>query len=149
MEVLDLVDVPALAKVRPGVRRDPQNVDLAGLRINLDPGGHRVTEGIDKGNTIRAEHVNRGPKGLPAVVAGGDPDLADREVVVGDVDLILSGGDGTRIHRHPGTVDEGRVESCEVVDRPMCAAVVAYGETSLERQRKPLDRRHVHAAGTR
>src|SRR3989442_15851780 len=149
MEVLDLGDVAALAKVLHGVRRDPQNVDLAGLRINLDPAGDGVTEGIDKGNTIRAEHVNRGPKGLPAVVAGGDPDLADREVVVGDVDLILSGGDGTRIHCQPGAVDERRVECGQVVDRPMCAAVVAYGETSLERQRKPLDRRNVHAAGAR
>src|SRR2546427_8980040 len=124
MEVLDLVDVPALAKVRPGVRRDPQNVDLAGLRINLDPAGDRVTEGIDKGNTIRAEHVNRGPKGLPAVVAGGDPDLADREVVVGDVDLILSGGDGTRIHCPPRAVAERRVEFGQGRDRPMCDPAV-------------------------
>src|SRR2546426_11173865 len=126
MEVLDLGDVAALAKVLHGVRRDPQNVDLAGLRINLDPAGDRVTEGIDKGNTIRAEHVNRGPKGLPAVVAGGDPDLADREVVVGDVDLILSGGDGTRIHCQPGAGDGRRGESGPGGGRPMGARGGAY-----------------------
>src|SRR2546425_10787648 len=102
MEVLDLGDVAALAKVLHGVRRDPQNVDLAGLRINLDPAGDRVTEGIDKGNTVRAEHVHRGPKGLPAVVAGGDPDLADGEVGVGDVDLVLSGWARPGVPGQPG-----------------------------------------------
>src|SRR5437899_8558672 len=139
MEVLDLGDVAALAKVLHRIRGDPQDVDLGGLRINLDTAGDRVTERIDKGDPIRAEHVDRGPKGLPAVVAGGDPDLADREVVVGDVDLILSGRDGAREYRHPGTVDEGRVESCEVVDCPVRAAVITEGEPSLEEKRGSFD----------
>src|SRR3989442_7990936 len=139
MEGLDLGNVAALAHVRYGGRGDPQDVDLGGLRVDLDPAGDRVTEGIDKGDPIRAEHVDRRAKSLPAVVAGGDPDLADREVVVGDVDLILSGGDGTRKYRHPGTVDEGRAEGCEVVDRPVRAAVVTEGEPSLEGKRGSLD----------
>src|SRR5207247_9610753 len=82
----------------------------------LNPAGDRVTEGIDKGHPIRAEHVDRGPKGMPAVVAGGDPDLADREVMVGDVDLILSGRDGAREYRHPGRSEEHTSELQSRVD---------------------------------
>src|SRR2546426_8900558 len=139
MEVLDLGDVAALAKVLHGVRRDPQNVDRAGLRINLDPAGDRVAERVGKSEVILRQDIHRRAKGGAAVVRRGDPDLADCEVVVGDVDLILSGRDGARKYRHPGTVDEGRVESCEVVDRPVRGTVVTEGEPSLEEKRGAFD----------
>src|SRR2546426_11974553 len=135
MEGLDLGNVAALAHVRYGVRGDPQDVDLAGLRVDLDPAGDRITERVGKSEAIRGQHIDRRTKGAAAVVRRGDPDLADREIVVGDVDLIVNGRDSARKYRHPGTIDERGIESGEVVDRPVCAAVVAEGEPSLEEKR--------------
>src|SRR5436309_616081 len=59
--------------------------------------------------------------------------------VVGDLALNPSGRNATRKYRHPGTVDEGRFEGCEAVDRPVGAAVVTEGEPRLEEKRGSLD----------
>ena len=68
--------------------------------------------------------------------------------MVGDVDLVLRGGNGARIDREPRPVDEGRVECGEVIDRPVGPAIVAVGQPRLEEERRTLNRRNVDAMGS-
>src|SRR2546426_7008377 len=89
MKVLDLGDVAPLGRVGHRIGCDPLDIDFAGLGIRLDPAWNRVAEGVGEGKAVSGEDVDRWPKRLPTIVRGRDVDLADRKVVVADVNLVL------------------------------------------------------------
>src|SRR6266849_4134431 len=78
----------------------------------------------------------------------GDPNLADGEVVVADVDLTLPCA-RTRKDREPGAVDERGVDYGDLVSCPAGTPVVRVEHVHLQRQRCLLYRGDVDAVRTR
>src|SRR5207248_8485930 len=109
----------------------PLDIDLPRVRIDLNVARDGVAERLDLGQRVIREHV-RLHEGVATIARAGDPDLACREVVVGDVDLVAAGAHRARIDGQPRPVNEGRVHRGDVVDRPAVAAVIAVGELYLE-----------------
>src|SRR5260370_6812726 len=105
MEILDLSNVATAGCVCHWVGGDPLDVNFAGFRIDLNVAWNRIAEGLDLCYRVIGEHVGL-QEHIAAVVRGGDPDLAGREVVIGNIDLILSRGGFTWVHGQPGAVDK-------------------------------------------
>src|SRR5207245_4307305 len=103
-----------------------------GFRIDLNVAGHGVAERLRFGHSVLGEDVDGDAEHLPAIVRGCNVDLARREVVIGNIDLILIGGDFAWVHGQPRSVNKRRVESSETIERPSRATVVAIGESTLE-----------------
>src|SRR2546425_1801917 len=90
VEVLNLANVAPLGRVLHWVGGDPLDVHFAGLGVHLDPARNRVAEGVDEGEAVSAEDIHRRPKRLAAIVRRGHVDLTGREIMVADVNLILT-----------------------------------------------------------
>src|SRR5947207_8790886 len=148
MEVLVLADVASL-RVLNGTGGDPLGVDLAGSWIHLDAAGDRIAERFDLRIRVRGKHVDGRTECLAAIRRRRDVDLAHREVVVADVDLVLVGREGARVDSEPRAIDGRRVGGGDLVRRPVSASVVGVGQVRLQERGQALERRLVHEARTR
>jgi hypothetical protein len=57
VEVLGLGDVASSGRVRDRISRDPLDVDVASLRIDLDVTRDGVAEGLDLGERVVREDI--------------------------------------------------------------------------------------------
>src|SRR5258708_34387083 len=144
MKILDLRNIATHRRVLDGVSGAPFDISFAGLRIHFDAARHGVAEGLSFRQSVLRENVHRGSEVLAAIVRSRHVDLAGREVVVRDINLVLSRRYLAWVDRQPGTVDERRVERGEIVDSPARPAIVAVGEMGLESESHLLNGRPIY-----
>src|SRR5207302_5617301 len=118
--------------VRDRISRVPLDVDFARSGIDLDAAGDRVAERIGERHPIGAEYVHRGTERLPAVVGRRHVDLADGEVVVDDVNLILVRRQLAWVDGQPGAIDEAWADRGHVVLCPGGPAIITKRKMRLK-----------------
>src|SRR5438270_11673215 len=116
MEVLYLGNIAPLSGVSHRIGGDPLNIDLAGFWIYFDITRNGVAKRIGERQPVLRQHVHRWAKRVAAIIGSGDIDLADGEIVITDIDLVLVSRNFAREDGDPGPVNQGWIDSRDAVD---------------------------------